>query len=358
VSTTGQHTVADLLARAERERTAAAQAQTPSADPPARPRNGRPYRSPTGDPVDDRPRNGRANGSSIGEPPGGPRNGRLYGSSAGGLADDRPRNGNAYGAAPGDRWADAAPGVPASRDPLPAARDLDPPPAGRFPDVGVPVDVPPAAPRVDPAWSVYPAAAASLPPARREPGPNPAGDGSDDWTVPMAVVPPAVDPDVADGGSDLWAGDPWAAETRRIAREARAARAASDPVPSPDPAPEESWRRQPTSRRSGHRASESEPAAHGERPVDRRSRYRPAHQRPAHQRPAHGRPGADDVPPAYPPSAYDAPAYDSPAYRAPTYDPPAYAPPADPDAPPARTRSARAPAEQQPWSGRHRRPEH
>ncbi len=393
VSTTGQHTVADLLARAERERAAAAGSRTPPVDPPARPRNGRPYGPAPEDPwADAGPRNGRANGSSIGEPPGGGRNGRLYGSSSREPADDRPRNGNAYGSAPGDPWADAAPRVPVSRDAFPAAHDLDPPPRVRFPDVGVaaeaPVDLPPAAPRVDPAWSAYPAAE-SRPPTRPEPAPIPAGDGSDDWTVPMAVVPPAAGPDVPDGGSDLWAGDPWAVETRRIAREARAALAASEPVPSPDPVPEEPWRRRPPDRRPGHRApgaDAAEPgpgrAAPGEHASDRLSRHRPAHQRPAHQRPAHGRPGADDGDPtygpppyqpsayepsayelrAYRPSAYEPRAYEPRAYEPSAYEPSAYAPRADSDGPPARTpaaraREARTPEAEQPWSGRHRRPE-
>jgi hypothetical protein len=170
--------------------------------------------------------------------------------------------------------------------------------------------------RHDPGW---PSSVSDLGADRRqEPPARPTPAGSDDWTVPMSVVPsePAQTAEATRGRPepDLWAGDPWAAEARRAARAAQAAERRQE------------W---PTS-----------PAERGPREQDlgRPPHHRAAHQRPAHQRPAHERPG-------------EAPAVDVPAARVPPPVLPAWAhlrdAPADPWPDPY----------DEPPSGRHRRPD-
>jgi Protein of unknown function (DUF3710) len=170
--------------------------------------------------------------------------------------------------------------------------------------------------RHDPAW---PSSVSDLGADRRqEATARPTPDGSDDWTVPMSVVPPesaqAAEATPGRPEHDLWAGDPWAAEARRAARAAQAAE-----------------------RRQGRPAS---PAERGPREQDpgHPPHHRAAHQRPAHQRPAHERPG-------------DAPAVDVPSARVPPPVLPAWAhlrdDPAEPWPDPY----------DEPPSGRHRRPE-
>ena len=105
-------------------------------------------------------------------------------------------------AGPPQRSVDAA--GPAWPDPHRGAAGPEPRPAPPAPAAPVP---PPAAP--SPSFG---------PPAAR-----PAGDGADDWTVPMTVVPFRAVPPAPAPAADPLADAPWVAEARRVAQQARVA---------------------------------------------------------------------------------------------------------------------------------------
>jgi Protein of unknown function (DUF3710) len=378
---TGQRRVAELLAEAERDRAArvarAAQAgghdvqgvvsrpgapsagtRPPASPPPASPPPGSP--SPAS-PLLGPPSPAVPPSAPWAASPAAPSTGRPHG---------HPSDGAPAGAAvpdPSERWGSelqAGPPVGDARgagpDPVPSHDDRygtghDDVAPLRLGGAPHPWDALRAEPPVDRGWSVEASETVRAPASAVRPDPveGRPSDGSDDWTVPMSVVPPGPVPETpgAPGEPDLWAGDPWADEARRAARAARAAERAARPGarergPREGGAPDREAREREARERG---AADNEARAREARARETRAREareraaheRGAHERPAHRRAAHERPARDD--PSTGRAAATA-AVDVPAARV---APPVRAPLAD----------TRPDPVDRPPAGRHRRPE-